>query len=105
MRCRRPRLLVICVLGDPAVAAALEQSARNQILEGHRMVVWKGIGEGSVHSCHVLYVGGSVERQVQAPARHGQGTPRSLPLANRRSLPKPAARSSCSGKTIACGLP
>jgi hypothetical protein len=57
--------LVICVLGDPAVAAALEQSARNQTLEGHRIVVWKGIGEGSVHSCHVLYVGGSVDRQVQ----------------------------------------
>jgi hypothetical protein len=58
--------LVICVLGDPAVAAELEQSARNQILEGHRIVVWKGLGEGSVQSCHMLYVAAAVERQVQA---------------------------------------
>lgn len=58
--------LILCVVGDPAVAAALEQSARNQILEGHRMLVWKSPGEGSVQSCHVLYVAAVVERQEQA---------------------------------------
>src|SRR3954462_1180404 len=58
--------LVICILGDPPVAAELEQSSRNQILEGHRIVVWKGLGEGPPQSCHVLYVAAALERQVQA---------------------------------------
>ena len=67
--------LVICVLGDPAAAASLEQSSRNQLLDGHRIVVWQGLGEGPVQSCHVLFIGAAVERQLRGLLDSVKNTP------------------------------
>ena len=67
--------LVICVLGDPAAAAALQQSARNQTVGGHRIVVRKGLDEGPVQSCHVLYVATAVELQVRTLLDSVKGAP------------------------------
>jgi hypothetical protein len=56
--------LVICVLGDPAAAAALDRYAQGRTVQTRRVVVWKGLGEGPVHACHVLYVAKDMEDEV-----------------------------------------
>jgi len=56
--------LVICVLGDSRAAAGLEEYASRRTIQGHRIVVWKGLGEGPVHACHVLYVEKAFEKYV-----------------------------------------
>jgi len=50
--------LVLCVIGDSAVAQALDRSAGGRQIEGHRVVVRKMDANGPVRSCHVLYAGG-----------------------------------------------
>jgi hypothetical protein len=67
--------LVICVLGDPAAAAVLEDSTRTQTVGGHRIVVWKGLGEGPIQSCHVLYFATAAERQMRALLDSVRGAP------------------------------
>jgi hypothetical protein len=57
--------LQLCVIGDPAVAQALERSARERReIEGHRVVVRKMEAGGPVRSCHVLYAGGLVAKRA-----------------------------------------
>jgi hypothetical protein len=57
--------LQLCVIGDSAVAQALERSARaRREIEGHRVVVRKMDAGGPVRSCHVLYAGGLVAKRA-----------------------------------------
>lgn len=67
--------LIVCVLGDPAAAAALDQSSRNQLLEGHHIVVWRGNGEGRPQSCHVLFVAAAMEEEVRGVLNEVKGAP------------------------------
>jgi hypothetical protein len=67
--------LVICVLGDPAAATVLEGSTRRQTVGGHRIVVWKGLGEGPIQSCHLLYFAATAERQMRALLDSVRGAP------------------------------
>jgi hypothetical protein len=67
--------LVICVVGDPAAATVLEHSTRTQTVGGHRIVVWQGLGEGPIQSCHVLYFAMTAERQMRALLDSVRGAP------------------------------
>jgi hypothetical protein len=49
--------LSLCVVGDTAVADALEQAIRGRAAAGHELSVEVIKPEGDVRSCHLLYVG------------------------------------------------
>jgi hypothetical protein len=58
--------LVICVLGDPAAAAAFDQAVYRQTVQGHRVVVRQALDDGSGHACHVLFIGRSLDKSATA---------------------------------------
>lgn len=49
---------IICVLGDNAVADALERAVKGRDFEGHRIVVSRLALSGSTATCRVLYLSG-----------------------------------------------
>lgn len=48
--------LVLCVIEDVGVTAALEETATRRTVEGHPVVVRKVEADGPVRTCHLLYV-------------------------------------------------
>ena len=52
--------LLLCVMGDPAVAHALDRTVKEREIEGHRVVVRRMDAGGPIRSCHVLYAGNLV---------------------------------------------
>lgn len=50
--------LALCVVGDTAVADALEQTIRGRSHEGHELTVQILTADGPLQSCHVVYVDG-----------------------------------------------
>src|SRR4029079_18669481 len=48
--------LVLCVIGDAAVADALERAVKGRLLAGHSMAVSHAEPAGQRRVCHVLYV-------------------------------------------------
>jgi hypothetical protein len=50
--------LSLCVVGDDAVADAIEQIIKGRAVEGHELTVQIVKPEGPLRSCHLLYVGG-----------------------------------------------
>ena len=58
--------LVLGVLGDDAVGAALTETIRGQLIDGHGLEVRRLGGETSARSCHVLFVAGSEVRRVSS---------------------------------------
>jgi hypothetical protein len=50
--------LSLCVLGDNAVADALEQTIKGHTIESHELTVQVVGVDSSIRSCHLLYVGG-----------------------------------------------
>ena len=50
--------LSLCVLGDNAVADALEQTIKGHTIENHELTVQVVNADGPIRSCHLLYVGG-----------------------------------------------
>jgi hypothetical protein len=50
--------LVMCVLGDGAVADALEETVKGRTLEGHPLTTRRVKADGALRTCHVLYVSG-----------------------------------------------
>lgn len=50
--------LVMCVLGDPAVGAALEQAVKNRQVDGHPIHVSQMSPTAALRACQVLYVSG-----------------------------------------------
>ena len=50
--------LTLCVLGDPAVAGALEETAKGRPIDGRDIVVSR-VKSGGLHGCHLLYVPGA----------------------------------------------
>ena len=62
--------LVLCVLGDAAVGAALEKTVKGRMLAGHSLSVSHVAITGPNQMCHVLYVAGvTVDRAAQLIAR------------------------------------
>jgi hypothetical protein len=49
--------LTICVLGDPAVADALDDTVRGRTIDGREIAVSRS-KPGELHKCQLLYVGG-----------------------------------------------
>jgi hypothetical protein len=48
--------LVACVLGSDAISEALDRTAKGRLLAGHRISVTKTTVNGTLRSCHLLYV-------------------------------------------------
>ena len=59
--------LALCVLGDNAVAGALEQTIKGHAIESHELTVELLKPDASARSCHLLYVSGLDEKR-SAPA-------------------------------------
>jgi hypothetical protein len=55
---------VICVLGDSAVADALEQTVKGRMLAGHNITVSHVAPVGGTRVCPVLYVSGMTTAQA-----------------------------------------
>jgi hypothetical protein len=51
--------LALCVIGDDAVADALEQTIKGRTVDTHELTVEVIKIDGPVHSCHLLYVSGA----------------------------------------------
>ncbi len=49
--------VVVCVVGDNAVAEALESTARGRAVTGHEISVRRLHSDGAIRSCQVLFVG------------------------------------------------
>jgi len=61
---------ILCVVGDSAVADALERLVKGRVLAGHSMAVHKSPGAPE-QACHVLYVSGLTAVQAtQLVAKH-----------------------------------
>jgi hypothetical protein len=61
---------ILCVVGDPAVADALERLVKGRALAGHSMAVRKSPAAPE-HVCHVIYVSGLTATQAtQLIAKH-----------------------------------
>ena len=59
--------LSLCVVGDDAVADALEQTIKGRTVEGHELSVGILKSSGPFTSCHLLYIGGrDTKRSLQA---------------------------------------
>jgi hypothetical protein len=50
--------LSLCVVGDNAVADAIENVIKGQAVEGHELTVNVLKADGPIRSCHLLYIGG-----------------------------------------------
>jgi hypothetical protein len=55
--------LAMCVIGDNAVAAALEQTIRGHTIESHELTVELLKPDASARACHVLYVSAVDEKR------------------------------------------
>jgi hypothetical protein len=49
--------LVICVLGDPAIADALDETLKGRMIDGRKVAVSRVKRDG-LRACHVLYLAG-----------------------------------------------
>jgi hypothetical protein len=56
--------LVLCVLGDNAVADALEQTIKGRSIESHELTVETVKPDGALRSCHLLYMSGLDGKQA-----------------------------------------
>ena len=56
--------LTLCVLGDEAVQAELEQSVKGHMVGGHSLIVIGINVDGALRSCHLLYVTGLDRRRL-----------------------------------------
>jgi hypothetical protein len=56
--------LVMCVLGDDAVADALARAIKGRVLGGHSIIVLHESPDGRQRICHVLYLSGMTAGQT-----------------------------------------
>jgi hypothetical protein len=57
--------IVICVLGDNPFGDAVEEVVRGETAHGRKLVVQHYRGVPEIRTCHVLYIGASIARQVK----------------------------------------
>ena len=55
--------LALCVLGDNAVASALDQTIKGHAIESHELTVELLKPDASARSCHLLYMSGLDEKR------------------------------------------
>jgi hypothetical protein len=55
--------LALCVIGDNAVAGALEQTIKGHTIESHELTVELLKPDASVRACHLLYLSGLDEKR------------------------------------------
>ena len=56
--------VVLCVLDDDRVGAALLESVRGQVIDGHKLEVWRLKVDTSLPACHLVFAPGSDPRKV-----------------------------------------
>jgi hypothetical protein len=56
--------LTICVVGDPAIADALDETVKGRTIDGRKVVVSRATLDGA-RSCHVLYLSGFDSKRGQ----------------------------------------
>jgi hypothetical protein len=56
--------LSLCVVGDSAVADALEQAIKGRTVDDHELTVEVVKADGPIRSCHLLYIGGLDKRRA-----------------------------------------
>jgi hypothetical protein len=56
--------IILCVLDDERVGAALVESVRGQKVESHKLEVWRLKVDDSLPACHLVFAAGSDPRQV-----------------------------------------
>jgi hypothetical protein len=64
-----------CVLGDHAIAEALERSVKDRTLSGHNIGVMRVQIDGPLRTCHLLYVSGVSAMQIAAIVASLRGMP------------------------------
>jgi len=68
--------IVVCVVGDDAVAAAFVDIVRGQTVNGHALDTWRPLEARTWRSCHLLYIAA-----VETPrAAAGLGVLKALPV-------------------------
>jgi hypothetical protein len=68
--------IVICVVGDDRLAAAMVETVRGQLLSGHALEVAQPRETAQWHSCHLLFIADAEVRHAAA----GLETLKSLPV-------------------------
>jgi hypothetical protein len=67
--------LQLCVVGDDAVADALEQTIKGRAIEGHELSVRVIGGDETLRSCHMVYVDGRDARRSSQLLEALKGAP------------------------------
>jgi len=67
--------LQLCVVGDDAVADALEETIKGRAIEGHELSVRVVGNDAMVRTCHLVYVDGRDSRRSSALIAALKGTP------------------------------
>jgi uncharacterized protein DUF4154 len=55
--------IVVCILGDDRIAAALVETVRGQNISGHALEVWRPQDASTWPSCHLLFVSDTETRR------------------------------------------
>jgi hypothetical protein len=56
--------LIVCVVGDDKIAAALVDTVRGQNVDGRAVEIWRPLDASTWRACHVLFVGGGDVRRA-----------------------------------------
>ncbi|MEP7304027.1 MAG: YfiR family protein [Acidobacteriota bacterium] len=67
--------LSLCIVGDAALAEALEQAVKGRGIDSHQLTVEVISADGPVQSCHVLYVSGLDRKQTGQLLRAVKSSP------------------------------
>jgi hypothetical protein len=67
--------LSLCVVGDEAVADAIEQVIKGQTVGGHDLTLHVLKADGPIRTCHLLYVGGLDAKGSRQLVASLQGAP------------------------------
>jgi len=68
--------IVVCVVGDDAVAAAFVEIVRKQTVSGHALDTWRPLEAKTWRSCHLLYIAAGETTR----AADGLGVLKALPV-------------------------
>ncbi len=58
--------IVVCVVGDDGVAAALVEMTTGRNISGHALAIWRPEASASWRSCHLLFVTAAETRRSEA---------------------------------------
>ena len=55
--------IVVCVVGDDGIAAALVETVRGQNISGHALDVWRPQDSATWRACHLLFIADAETRR------------------------------------------